>query len=128
VIKEKSHGCKSTKPHLCFVVATANLCLTCTPYITGVKYRALLQANQPTFFSCSFYQTVLPVGIKTHKFAGQNKGPGGVSKHTVNLTTYVENARKTRAKKQRFGQPLFDLSRARLCKKQKYNHNKVKLK
>jgi hypothetical protein len=100
VIKEKSHGCESTKPHLCFVVAPANLCLTCTLHLTGVKYSALLQANQPTFSPVLSTKLSYQLILRHTEFTGQNKGPSGVSKHTntVNLTCvekHVKTSEKT---------------------------------
>jgi hypothetical protein len=80
-----------------------------------VKYRTLLQANQPTFFSCSFYQTVLPVGIKAHRVHRSNKGPGAVFRHTMNFTN---NRKKTRVKsyaKTAFEDNPFSIYRARNC-------------
>jgi hypothetical protein len=65
-----AHSCARSHqptPHLRFVVAPANLCLTCTPHLSRVKLQDAVTSQQPTFFSCSFYQTVLLVSIKTHK-------------------------------------------------------------
>jgi hypothetical protein len=99
VIKEKSHGCESTKPHLCFAVAPANLRLTCTLHLTGVKYKALLQANNQHFSPVLSTKLSYQLVSRHTEFTGQNKGQGGVSKHTVNLTTYVENTRVKLVKK-----------------------------
>jgi hypothetical protein len=75
VIKEKSHGCESTKPHLRFVVTPANLCLACKPHLTRVKFRTLLQANNQHFSpvlstKLSYYYLI---ARHTQSSTGQNK-------------------------------------------------------
>jgi hypothetical protein len=98
---------------LCFVVAPANLCLTCTPHLTRVKYRTQLQANNqhfsPVFSTKLSYQLV----SRHTEFTGQNKGPGGVSKHTVKLTR-VEKHVEARAKNNAFDNSFLSY-RARDC-------------
>jgi hypothetical protein len=58
-----------------------------------VKLQDAVTSQQPTFFSCSFYQTVLLVSIKTHKKSptGQHKEPETV--YTVKL--YCREAART---------------------------------
>jgi hypothetical protein len=115
VIKEKSHGCESTKPHLCFVVAPANLCLTCTPHLTGMKYRALLQANNQHFSPILSTKLSYQLVSRHTEFSGQNKGPGGGVQNTVNFTRRCKKAHvESRAKTNHRRTTLFDLSRAEL--------------
>jgi hypothetical protein len=73
VIKEKSHGCESTKPHLCFVVAPVNLCLTCTPYLTWVKYKTLLQANNQHFSPVLSTKLSYQLVSRHTEFTGQTR-------------------------------------------------------
>jgi hypothetical protein len=115
VIKEKSHGCESTNPHLCFVVTPANICLARNPHLARVESGSLLQANNQhflpvlsTIYPTSWYQD-------THSSPGQTRDRrGGVQTYnTLNLTR-VENAGKTREKKKRVGKLLFNFPRAEM--------------
>ena len=78
VIKERSHGCRSTKPHLRFVVAPANLCLACIPHLTRVESGSLLQANNQHFSPVLSTKLSYQLVSRHTEFTGQNKGPDGV--------------------------------------------------
>jgi hypothetical protein len=95
-----------------FVVAPANLCLTCTPHLTGVKYRTLLQANNQHF------SPVLSTNL-SYQLVSRHTQSSPVKtrdrRWCTNTMNFTRQGVLTRCKNTRCrGQPLFDFPRTKL--------------